>query len=161
MTMSGAAHGSAGRTVVGVDGSPSSEQALSWAVGHSRLTGQPVHAYISWEFPLAYGPDAFTALDWEGHSTAILRAAVEKVLGGDGDRLVTQHVIRGHPVQVLLEASADAALVVVGSRGHGGFAGMLLGSVSQQVTAHARCPVVVVHAPTTSGDPATAHEGGP
>ena len=87
-----------------------------------------------------------TAFDWEGSSADILRAPVTRVLGE-------------HPVRVLLESSADAALVVIGSRGHGFFAGLLLGSVSQQLTAHARRSVVVVHA-STSGGPATGHEGG-
>lgn len=150
MSTSGTAEqGPPGRLVVGVDGSPASEQALRWAVGQGRLTGQPVHAYISWEFPLAFGADVLTSFDWEGSSTSILRTTMEKGLDETGAAQVTRHVVRGHPVRVLLEASAHADLLIVGSRGHGGFAGMLLGSVSQQVTAHARCPVVVVHAPAT------------
>lgn len=149
MSSSGAAEqASRGRIVLGVDCSPSSEQGLSCAVDQGGLPGQPVHAYISWEFPFSDGVGALTAFDWKGSSADILRATATKVLGEDGARLVTQHVVRGHPVPALLEASADATLAVVGSRGHGGFAGMLLGSVSRQVTAHAR-PVVVVHAPAT------------
>ena len=60
---------------------------------------------------------------------------------------VSQRVVMGHPAQVLLDAAAEAALLVVGSRGRGGFRGMLLGSVSRQVIARAACPVVVIRAP--------------
>jgi nucleotide-binding universal stress UspA family protein len=135
-----------GRIVVGVDGSPSSEEALRWAVEQARLTGQPVHALTSWTYPLDYGAPEIDSIDWEGNSTGVLENTVAKVLDrSDADR-VTQQVVEGHPARVLLDAAADADLLVVGSRGHGGFAGMLLGSVSQHVVAHATCPVVVVHA---------------
>jgi nucleotide-binding universal stress UspA family protein len=133
--------------VVGVDGSPSSEEALRWAVQQGRLTGRPVQAVTSWDYPIDYGVGAFDAFDWETSSRDLLHATVEKVLGADGAQEVTEHLTKGHPAQALLDAAADADLLVVGSRGHGGFAGMLLGSVSQHVVAHAACPVVVVHAP--------------
>jgi nucleotide-binding universal stress UspA family protein len=66
------------------------------------------------------------------------------VLSDHADLAVERILIEGHPAPRLIEASAEADLVVVGCRGHGGFAGMLLGSVSQHVAAHAHCPVVVV-----------------
>jgi nucleotide-binding universal stress UspA family protein len=134
-----------GRIVVGVDGSGPSEEALRWAVGQARLTGQPVEAVTSWRVPVNYGVGPLTDLDWEGDAAAALRDTVAKVAGADG---VAQRVLQGHPAQVLLDAAAGAALLVVGNRGRGGFKGMLLGSVSQHVLANASCPVVVVGART-------------
>ncbi len=141
----------AGRIVVGVDGSPHSREALRWALDQARLTGQPVEAVTSWSVPLPYGgmggAAAVVALDWEGEATGTLEDTVAKVVDPpDADR-VSQRVVQGHPAQVLLDAAADAALLVIGSRGLGGFTGMLLGSVSQHVIARAACPVVVVRAP--------------
>jgi nucleotide-binding universal stress UspA family protein len=145
-----------GRIVVGVDGSTSSTEALRWALGQARLTGQPVDAVISWDYPVYSGLaaiDPVEAIDWAGDRTNILQTTVKDVLGDADAPQVTQRVVRGHPAQVLVDAAADAALLVVGSRGHGGFTGMLLGSVSQHVVAHASCPVVVVHAPGTAPAP--------
>jgi nucleotide-binding universal stress UspA family protein len=154
-----------GRIVVGVDGSPSSEEALRWALAQSALSGQPVHAVISWEFPLGYGAAPLGDFDWAANSAAVLAEAVQHVLGevrADGPAgQVAQHVGRGHPARVLLEEAAGAVLLVVGSRGHGGFTGMLLGSVSQHVVAHAPCPVVVVHGPRADSQPADAAQAGP
>ncbi|SHN60847.1 Nucleotide-binding universal stress protein, UspA family [Geodermatophilus obscurus] len=138
-----------GRIVVGVDGSPSSEEALRWAIGQARLTGQPVEAVISWSIPVGFGDAAgvLVTLDWEAEPTSTLKNTVAKAVDPpDADR-VSQRVVQGHPAQVLLDAAADAALLVVGSRGRSGFTGMLLGSVSQNVVARAACPVVVVRAP--------------
>jgi nucleotide-binding universal stress UspA family protein len=138
-----------GRIVVGVDGSPSADEALRWAIAQGRLTGQPVHALTSWDYPLDYGVGGEEEIDWEANGAGVLKETVARVLDpSDADR-VTRDVVKGHPVQVLLDAAADADLLVVGSRGHGGFAGMLLGSVSQHVVAHSPCPVVVVHGTTT------------
>ena len=137
-----------GRIVVGVDGSSHSEEALRWALGQARLTGQPVDAVISWRIPNVGvdGAGVLLALDWEGDATRTLEKTVaEAVNPPDADR-VAQRVVQGHPAQVLLDAAADAALLAVGSRGRGGFTGMLLGSVSQHVVARAACPVVVVRA---------------
>jgi nucleotide-binding universal stress UspA family protein len=143
-----------GRIVVGVDGSSSSEEALRWALGQAERTGQPVEAVISWSVPVTYGgmggAAAITAFDWEDDATSTLKDTVAKAVDSpDADR-VSQRVVMGPPAQVLLDAAADADLLVVGSRGRGGFKGLLLGSVSQEVVARAACPVVVVRAP---GDP--------
>ena len=129
--------------VVGVDGSPSSEEALRWALRQSSLTRQEVHAVNSWGYVVDYGV-AMGDFDWEQDATGVLDKSVQQVAGDDAER-VHQHVIAGHPVRALLDAARDADLLVVGCRGHGGFSGMLLGSVSQHVAAHATCPVLVVH----------------
>ena len=145
-----------GRIVVGVDGSASSKAALSWAVAQSRLTGQPVEAVMSWDYPVNYTVAALGTFEWAGSATLALENAVSEVVHGDDVPRVRQRVEQGHAARVLLDAAADAELVVVGSRGHGGFAGLLLGSVSQHVVTHARCPVVVVHAPAVATKPAEA-----
>jgi len=140
-----------GRIVVGVDGSSHSGEALRWAISQARLTGQPVEAVISWSIPVSFGEaaGALMTLDWEGDATRTLENTVARVVDPpDADR-VSQRAVMGHPAEVLLDAAADASLLVVGSRGRGGFTGMLLGSVSQHVVARAACPVVVVRAPTT------------
>jgi nucleotide-binding universal stress UspA family protein len=135
--------------VVGVDGSRHSEEALRWAIGQARLTGQPVEAVTSWSVPVDYGMGGagdVVAYDWEGVATSTLETTVASVVGeADADR-VTRRVVQGHPARALVDAASGAALLVVGSRGRGGFTGMLLGSVSQHVIAHAPCPVVVVRA---------------
>jgi nucleotide-binding universal stress UspA family protein len=82
--------------------------------------------------------------DWQQDAEGVLQKSVQQVAGDDAGR-VHQHVVAGHAVRALLDAAKDADLLVVGCRGHGGFSGMLLGSVSQHVAAHATCPVLVVH----------------
>jgi nucleotide-binding universal stress UspA family protein len=137
-----------GRIVVGIDGSAHSDEALRWAIGQARLTGQPVDAVSAWSVPVDYsigGAAPVMSFDWEGLARATLEETVAHVPGAEQ---FTQRVVMGHPAQVLVDASADAALLVVGSRGRGGFTGMLLGSVSQHVIARATCPVVVVRAET-------------
>lgn len=143
-----------GRIVVGVDGSPHSEQALRWALGQARFTGGPVEAVHSWRIPTEFmdgGGSALAGLDWEGDARTALRDTVAAAAGSPDPDGVTQRVVMGHPATVLLEAAEGADLLVVGSRGRGGFAGLLLGSVSQHVIGRAGCPVVVV---PPSADPA-------
>jgi nucleotide-binding universal stress UspA family protein len=144
--------------VVGVDGSPSSRLALRWAVDRAGQTGQPVHAVIAWDYPVMagipvnYGIGQVDAGDWDGNSREILDETIRETLTADEIARVEQHVVHGHPAKVLQEAAADADLLVVGCRGHGGFAGMLLGSVSQHLIAHAPCPVTVVRETEEPGD---------
>jgi nucleotide-binding universal stress UspA family protein len=135
-----------GRIVVGVDGSPSSERALRWAAEQARSTGQEVHAVIAWSVPAIYDDIVTRDIDWAENSRTALRKTVENALEEADARRVVQDVVQAHPARALLDAAAGADLLVVGCRGHGGFVGMLLGSVSQHVVAHAPCPVLVVHA---------------
>ncbi|HTX00434.1 MAG TPA: universal stress protein [Acidimicrobiales bacterium] len=135
--------------VVGVDGSRSSKQALVWAARQSRLTGAKLRAVLAWWTPTSYGwasatPDSL--LDYETEARSTLEAAVKDALGEPGSS-VELEVIAGHPARVLTELSRDASLVVVGSRGHGGFVGLLLGSVGEHLTTHAHCPVAVIRQP--------------
>jgi len=138
------------RVVVGVDGSESSKHALAWAADEAREHGATLAAITAWTPPAVPGTPGYAAYattnDADFSDTAQLQLAetVKEVLGDDPGLLVQPQVLEGHPAPLLIEASEGADLVVVGCRGHGGFAGMLLGSVSQHLTAHARCPVVVV-----------------
>jgi nucleotide-binding universal stress UspA family protein len=132
--------------VVGVDGSPSSKAALRWALAQARRTGGRVQALITWEFPAYYGMGGSVPYeDFAASAGKTLSQSVEEVLGGDEpDVPVLESVVAGNPAQALIDMSAHAALLVVGSRGHGAFTGTLLGSVSQNCAQHAHCPVVVV-----------------
>lgn len=134
------------KIVVAVDGSPSSAQALRWSADQAALTGGELHAVTGWHFPDYYGwATVVDDVDWAENGRTVLEQTIKETLDPAEAGRVVRHVVQGHPAQVLLDQAADADLLVVGSRGHGGFAGMLLGSVSQHVVAHAPCPVVVVH----------------
>jgi nucleotide-binding universal stress UspA family protein len=135
--------------VVGVDGSPSSIKALEWAIGQAALTHAAVEAVIAWHYPNTYGtplPDGedYGQLAAETLAKAIATARGTRVSAGEAAVDVSSFVAEGHAAQILLDRSAEASLLVVGSRGHGGFAEALLGSVSQHVVHHAPCPVVII-----------------
>lgn len=146
--------------VVGVDGSAASLDALRWAVKYATLAGGQIEAVTSWEIPASVGLEFGTFdCDWEENARATLEAALFDALGDSADTIGIT-VRRGRAQQVLVDAARGAELLVVGSRGHGSFVGMLLGSVSEHVIAHAGCPVVVIRHPADghppSADPATA-----
>jgi nucleotide-binding universal stress UspA family protein len=131
--------------VVGVDGSVPSKAALAWAVQQARLTGAVVEAVIAWEFPATYGyPVLVSDVNWEELAGQVVTDAIGEVCGSAGDVAVRHKVVEGNAAQVLVAASAGAELLVVGSRGHGGFVEALLGSVGQHCVHHATCPVVVI-----------------
>ena len=136
------------RIVAGVDGSPSSLAALRWAVRQAELTGTSVDAVMAWQSPAASGLGWGAAMagqtDYAELAAKTLDQAVSQATDPASPVKVRSMVGAGNAAQVLLDASADADLLVVGSRGHGGFAGALLGSVSQHCTHHAHCPVVVI-----------------
>lgn len=135
-----------GDIVVGVDGSRSSRKALAWAAKQAALTGARLVAITCWDYPVNYGwaPPWPPEFDPAADSKAMLDRVVDEVLGAGASARVTTATFEGHPAPVLVELSKTASLVVVGSRGHGEFAGMLLGSVSEFLTTHAHCPVLVV-----------------
>lgn len=148
------------RVVVGVDGSPASYEALRWAVRYARFVAATVDAVAAYELPGAAGwsaPAADAEFD-EAQARQDMTDEIEKVLRQVGEVPLEQHLVRGTPAKVLIRASAGAELLVVGSRGRGGFASLLLGSVSQQCAAHAACPVVIVRPDPTRDDGATQPE---
>jgi nucleotide-binding universal stress UspA family protein len=135
------------RIVVGVDGSGPSEHALRWALREAGLTGSVVDAVMAWEWPNTFGWAPPVELDVESLAAQVLADTVAKVAGPDGPVEVRLTVAEGNAARVLLHAAKGANLLVVGSRGHGGFAGTLLGSVSQHCVQHATCPVLVWRGP--------------
>lgn len=133
-----------GRIVVGVDGSSSSARAVAWAARQAKLTGAELHAVAAWNWAATYGYVPVGDFDWEAETLRMLDGVLEKAVDAGQLASAHRHVTEGHPAQVLLDAGEGAELLVVGNRGHGGFSGMLLGSVSQYLVTHAHCPVVVV-----------------
>jgi nucleotide-binding universal stress UspA family protein len=139
--------------VVGVDGSDASKDALRWAGHQAELTGATLRAITTWNVPMInYGaamPGSIEA-DVSRDCKEALDQAIREVLGPAPSAKVVADVVEGHPAEVLVGAAHDAELLVVGSRGHGAFKGMFLGSVSTHCVSHAACPVVVVrHQPDT------------
>ncbi|HZC99118.1 MAG TPA: universal stress protein [Actinomycetes bacterium] len=132
--------------VVGVDGSEASKDALRWALGYARQTGAEVHALSAWQYPpsFAWAPAILDQIDLEGDARRMLKGTVEEVAGAYQDVVVRSVVVEGPPALMLAKAAEHAQVLVVGNRGHGAFAGMLLGSVSTHCVHHASCPVVVV-----------------
>ncbi len=136
-----------GTIVVGVDGSESSQQALRFAIAEARLRQASVKTVLAWALPFSGG--ATTGMlpaqlaDFQAEAEHSLDAAVVEA-GGAEDVALEQVVVEGSAGRALIEAAEGAELLVVGSRGRGGFKGLLLGSVSQQCAHHAPCPVVIV-----------------
>jgi len=144
------------RIVVGTDGSEHSRAALDWAWDEATLWHASLDVVHAWLYPYAYGHritvsepvelvklDAGHLLD---HEVSELRARKHKGTG-DGDVELHAHLIEGSPSEVILREGKDADLIVVGSRGRGGFLSLMLGSVAHQVSNHATCAVVVVRSP--------------
>jgi len=145
------------RIVVGVDGSSGSKEALRWAVGQAELTGAVVEAVIAWQFPAVasgYGwipmPVA-DDLDCEGIAAKVLGDTVADCADPAGQVQIITSVLHGNAAEVLLDRARGADLLVVGSRGHGGFVGALLGSVSQHCAHHATCPLVIIRSAAAQG----------
>lgn len=131
------------RIVVAIDGSDSSTRALRWAVSEARLRDAELEVVHAWHMPtsggypyatLAYDPAPFADAARQVLDNAVHEAAVP----------VKQTLVNGGASEAILSAAKGADLVVLGTRGLGGFAGLLLGSVSHQVAHHATCPVVLV-----------------
>lgn len=133
--------------VVGVDGSDSSVSALRWALREARLRGARVRVVHAWSYPqvstyheaahvlnVPFADEAAVLLD------RVVEDAAPDALGVE----IEKKVVESEPAPALLEAARDASMLVVGSRGLGGFSGLLLGSVSQQCAHHATCTLVIV-----------------
>jgi nucleotide-binding universal stress UspA family protein len=140
-----------GEIVVGIDGSGGAQRALAWALDEAGTHGDRVVLVQAWEFPTV------TLTSFAGDTLPVFgRADIERVaaeeLAKAAAAIKEEHptieietrVVEGHPGSVLVEQSKDARLLVVGSRGRGGFKGMLMGSVSSSCAPRAHCPVVIV-----------------
>jgi nucleotide-binding universal stress UspA family protein len=135
--------------VVGVDGSPASRVALTWAAAEAAEHGADLVVVNAWEHTLMPPMGSVSVSekfvpDPSQRTADDLVRVIKEELGDEPKVLVQPRVRQGPPAKVLIEESAEADLLVVGTRGHGGFAGLVLGSVSQHVSAYARCAVAVV-----------------
>ncbi len=133
--------------VVGVDGSEASSKALAWAAEEASLRGATLRIVQAWFEPAGAYPTYMPAESFEKaplDARKSLEEQVSRVLPSDPGVRVEQVVGEGPPAEVILSKAEDATLVVVGSRGRGGFAGLLLGSTSGEVAHRAHCPVTIV-----------------
>lgn len=137
------------RVVVGLDGSDGARAALRWAVAEADQWKAPLVVVWAWEFsPLLVATDAPVALDdLEDANRHVLTTVLTEELGAERAERVDTRLVEDVPVNALLATATERDLLVVGSRGRGGFKGLLLGSVSQQLVHHAVCPVVIVRTP--------------
>jgi nucleotide-binding universal stress UspA family protein len=147
-----------GVVVVGIDGSAGARAALHWAATEARLRETPLRVVHAWTFSyspgVGYGVLTGSLDNPAGGRMSDMRRAAEDLveraithLPPEADGVeIDRQVIEGSAANVLIDAATENDLLVVGSRGHGGFAALLLGSVSQQCAHHASCPVVIVHA---------------
>jgi len=133
--------------VVGVDGSPHSQNALDWALGEAALRNAPLTVLAV--VPVAASIWGITGQNYPSEETRerihkATQEIVDNALARHQGQTVTVHTVHGVPADELIKASEGADLLVVASRGSGGFATLVLGSVSSQVAHHSHCPVVVI-----------------
>ncbi len=165
-----------GVVVVGVDGSAGANAALHFGVAEARLRKTRLRAVHAWALgymgvpggglgylgvPLDTNPGVAIS-DMRSAAGQLLERAIAALAGEAEGLEIERSLVEGGAAEVLVGAVGEADLLVVGSRGHGGFAGLLLGSVSQQCAHHARCPVVIVHAAERSAhgvEPTRSTEG--
>ena len=133
------------RIVTGTDGSPASLLALEWAARQAELTGASLEVIAVWKWPNTFGwgsiPDGFNPAS---DARDILEPTIASLEKEHPEIAVAYKIVEGHPALELVAASKSAELLVVGSRGHGEFTGMLIGSTSEYCVANAACPVVVI-----------------
>ena len=143
--MSGGQARDKGTIVAGFDGSAASLEALAWAARQADLTGSTLQIVMTWDWPSSYGWAVPIPTDFDPEKD--VQEAVDTAIAGlraeHPDLVVDTRLVEGHPAPVLVEASKNADLLVVGSRGHGEFVGMLIGSVSAHCVTNAHCPVLV------------------
>ncbi|GIG62992.1 universal stress protein [Longispora fulva] len=145
------------RVVAGIDGSPDSFAALDLAAEEARARGVPLHlvcAYVSPLLYIPYSPPVIPGADEPARK--MVHDTAERIRLENPGLTVVENVVQGGGAAILVDESHTADLVVVGCRGRGGFTGLLAGSVSAQLAAHASCPVIVVR----PAHPAVRPEGG-
>jgi nucleotide-binding universal stress UspA family protein len=137
--------GAGGRIVVGVDGSESSAHALRWAAEEALARGSGLEVIQAWEANIGVIPPSSASNEsFERQANQSLSEAVTGLPTDERPADIDSRAVHGKAAAALIDASAGAELLVVGSHGHGGVAGSLLGSVSRRVSEHAHCPVVIV-----------------
>ena len=149
-----------GLIVVGVDNSAGAKAALRFALEEARLRESRLRAVYAWHVDYVgagYLAISQPVIDAEGYqireaAEAALEAILDEVVSDAEDVEIERRVVEGPAAPVLVDESRAADLLVVGSRGHGGFTGLLLGSVSQQCAQHAECPVVIVREPSGTSE---------
>jgi nucleotide-binding universal stress UspA family protein len=138
------------KIVVGVDGSEHSDRALAWAIDEAKLRNARIQVVTAWHVPaLVYGGPGFapqidTSLEETFKEVAEESSSAAAEMVRDAGLEVDVAIEHGQAAETLIEAAEESELLVVGSRGHGGFTGLMLGSVSAQCAHHARCPLVIV-----------------
>lgn len=148
------------RIVVGIDGSQESKQALRWGFDLASLMDARLDVVIAWHVPTYYGYGWSTVpfeYDPAAQAEKVMADVVAEVLGRTPQEDMRLVVQESNAAQLLIKESRGALMVVLGSRGHGGFGGLLLGSVSMAVAEHAACPVLVMHGDLATPIPAAAH----
>jgi nucleotide-binding universal stress UspA family protein len=151
----------AGPVVVGIDGSPASEAAVAAAFDEASVRGvalRAVHTWTDYSSDMVYAHARQFMRDWQAVQTRESELLAERLAGWQEkypDVTVQRVVTRDRPARCLVENSADAQLLVVGSRGRGGFAGLLLGSTSHALIHHATCPLLVVRPVSRPGGAST------
>jgi nucleotide-binding universal stress UspA family protein len=149
-----------GVIVVGIDHSEGAKAALHFALAEAALRQARLRVVYAWQpayVAASLIPGSYPGLggepdDLRGAAEFALEAKLQENAPAAGEVEIERRVVEGAPVAVLVDESRDAELLVVGSRGLGGFSGLLLGSVSQQCAHHAACPVVIVRAPAETTD---------
>jgi nucleotide-binding universal stress UspA family protein len=141
------------RVIVGVDGSPQAEAALRWAARIAKAEGASIQVVCAWEYATGYGwatvPMGYSL---EDDMKELAQTSINAVFGDTPPVDLSVSVVEANPAQALIAAGKNALMIVVGSRGRGGFAGLLLGSVSQKVAEHASCSVLVIHGHSDAAD---------
>jgi nucleotide-binding universal stress UspA family protein len=134
------------KIIVGVDGSPSSNAALEWAAQEAEIRGSALELIHAWNYPnLGYGGYVAVLEDFEKDAAALLDEVVASARKNYPSLKLVSSLIQGPTAQTIMDRAKEADMVVVGSRGRGGFSGLLLGSVGQQLVHHCPAPVVIIH----------------
>lgn len=134
------------RIVVGVDASPPAVAALRLAAHLADALDAPLHAVTTWSYPPFSEYSTVTVWDPQEDAASVLSESIRDAFGDTPPALMTREVREGAPSPALIQLSTSSRMLVLGNRGRGGFASLLLGSVSSACVAHASCPVLIVHA---------------